>query len=128
MDESPELVAFVLANVGLFVVASAFVVLSYLAARRRRRRSYRIATVGFGFVVLGGLVEPVYQLSVRGDYVLTRDELLLLQSGETFTLAIGLGVLFYAITRHDPAVRTASPNPRPRTTEYTLETAYREDE
>ena len=100
MDE-PELWAFVLANASLFVVSSVLTGLSYLAYRRSdSRASYRFASLGFGLVVLGGLVEPLYQLVVRGDYNITGGELLLLQTGEGFLIASGLGILFYAITHH----------------------------
>lgn len=100
----PELWAFVLANTGLFIVSSVLTGLSYLAYRRNdRQSSYKLASIGFGLVVLGGLVEPLYQLIVRGDYSLSGSELLLLQSGEGFLIASGLGILFYAITRHTTA-------------------------
>ena len=102
VGKPPELWAFVLANIGLFVISSLLMGLSYLAYRQYDGESaYLLATVGFGSVVLGGLVEPVYQLGVRGDAVLNRTELLYLQSGETFFIAIGLGLLFYAIVRRD---------------------------
>lgn len=97
----PELWAFVLANVGLFLVSSVLTGLSYLAYRRNDGGpAFKFASIGFGLVVLGGLVEPLYQLVVRGDYNVTGSELLLLQTGEGVLIAGGLGVLFYAITRH----------------------------
>lgn len=97
----PELWAFVLANIGLFIVSSVLTALSYLAYRRSNKQaSYKFASIGFGLVVLGGLVEPLYQLVVRGDYNITGGELLLLQAGEGLLIASGLGILFYAITRH----------------------------
>ena len=100
MAKPPELWAFILANTGLFIISSVLTALSYLAYRESEGGSYRFATVGFGFVVLGGLVEPTYQLGVRGDYHLNGTELLLLQAGEGILIAFGLGLLFYAITRH----------------------------
>lgn len=97
----PELWAFVLANVGLFVVSSVLTGLSYLAYRREDGRpAFKFASIGFGLVVLGGLVEPLYQLVVRGDYNITGSELLFLQAGEGVLITAGLGILFYAITRH----------------------------
>lgn len=100
----PELWTFVLANIGLFIVSSVLTALSYLAYRRNNgQSSYKLASIGFGLVVLGGLVEPLYQLVVRGDYNITGSELLLLQTGEGVLIASGLGVLFYAITRHTTA-------------------------
>ena len=107
MSESPELWAFVLTNVGLFVVSSLLMALSYLAYRSRRgHQSYARSTVGFGFVVLGGLVEPVYQLGVGVDFSPTGTQLMLLEAVETILIAAGLGLLFYAITQH--RTRTAS--------------------
>lgn len=104
MASPPELWAFVLSNVGLFIVSCLLTSLSYLAYRQSDgHRSYAITTVGFGFVVLGGLVEPVYQLGVGVDYTLTGAQFMLLQTGETVLIAAGLGLLFYAITRHGSA-------------------------
>lgn len=97
----PELWTFVLANVGLLIVSRVLTGLSYLAYRRNdRQSSYKFASIGFGLVVLGGLIEPLYQLVVRGDYNITGGELLLLQTGEGLLIASGLALLFYAITRH----------------------------
>ena len=100
----PELWAFVLANIGLFIVSSVLTALSYLAYRwNNGQSSYKLASIGFGLVVLGGLIEPLYQLIVRGDYNITGSELLLLQTTEGLLIASGLGILFYAITRHTTA-------------------------
>lgn len=111
----PELWSFVIANIGLFIVSSVLTGLSYLAYRRSNgQASYKLASIGFGLVVLGGLVEPLYQLVVRGDYNITGSELLLLQTGEGLLIASGLAILFYAITRHttplseDDVERTAA--------------------
>lgn len=102
MSEPPELWAFVLANVGLFAASSVLTTLSYVAYRQSGgRSSYLLATIGFGVITLGGLVEPVYQLVVRGDPYLDSTELLWLQTGEGILIAAGLGLLFYAITQHD---------------------------
>ena len=102
MSKPPELWAFIIANTGIFLAGGVLTGLSYLAYRQNRRQaSYRFATVGFGLVVLGGLVEPAYQLGIRGDYHLDGNEMLLLQSGEGAIIAMGLGLLFYAILRQD---------------------------
>lgn len=101
MTSSPEMWAFILANTGLVLFSSLLMGLSYLAYKRSGgRSSYRVATIGFGFVVLGGLVDPVYQVRVGGDYVITVREFLLIQTAESVLIAIGLGVLFFAVTRH----------------------------
>ena len=52
-------------------------------------------------VVLGGLVEPVYQFVVWDTSQLNATELLWLQAGEGILIAMGLGLLFYAITHHE---------------------------
>lgn len=101
MDSPPELVAFVLANSGIFLVSVLLAGLSFHAYRQSHgTRTFRLAGIGFGFVCLGGLVEPVYQLVVRGDPNLNGTELLWLQSGEGVLITIGLGLLFLSITRH----------------------------
>lgn len=121
----PELWAFTLANAGLFIVSSVLTGLSYLAYRRDGRSTYKSATIGFGFVVLGGLVEPLYQLGARGDYNITGSELLFLQTAEALLIAGGLGILFYAITRY-----TANGERTTSTEEftYTVEPADRDNE
>lgn len=101
MAEPPALWAFVLANALVFVFGSVLAGLSYVAYRQSGgRASFRIAAAGFGVVVLGGLVEPVYQLGVRGDFLLDGTELMVLQTAEGVLIALGLGLLFYAIARH----------------------------
>lgn len=109
MSEPPELWAFVIANTGLFIASGVLTALSYVAYRQSGGdSSYRAATVGFGFVVLGGLVEPVYQLGVKGEYSLTGSELLVLQSGEGALITLGLGLLFWAIVNHRPESASAA--------------------
>lgn len=121
----PELWAFVLANTGLFIVSSVLTGLSYLAYRRDGRSSYKFTTIGFGFVVLGGLVDPLYQLGVRGDYNITGSELLFLQTAEALLIASGLGILFYAITRYTAnGERTTST----KDFTYTVESTGRDEE
>lgn len=101
MDSPPELVAFVLANTGIFIVSSLLAGLSFLAYRQSDgTATFRMAGIGFAFVCLGGLVEPTYQLVVRGDTLLNGAELLWLQSGEGLLITLGLCLLFFAITRH----------------------------
>lgn len=115
MDRPPELWAFVLANTGLFLVSSMLTVLTYVAYRQSDgRTSFLTAAIGFGLVVLGGLVEPLYQLVVRGDNIIDGTELLWLQAGEGLFIAGGLGLLFYAITCH----RTGSSSPKEETYKF----------
>lgn len=103
MDNPPELWAFLLANLLLFVSSSVLTGLCWLAYRQRRGgTTYLIATVGFGLVVLGGLVEPVYQFSIRDGYGLSGTELLWIETGEGVLIAAGLGLLFSGIVRYSP--------------------------
>lgn len=102
MARPPELWVFILANMLLFIMSSILMTLSFLAYYQNpRSASYRYSTIGFGLIVLGGLIDPVYRLFFRSDYHLNATERLLLQSGEGLLLAGGLGLLFYAITRHE---------------------------
>lgn len=124
MDNPPKFRAFVLANV-LFIVSGGLTILSYVAYRQSNGRdAYFTATYGFETVVLGGLVEPVYQLLDGGDYYVTGSELLWLQAGEGILIPSGLGLLFYAITHHGSGEATREARPidpalRRQTTEAT---------
>lgn len=106
MANPPELWAFILANTGVFLISGVLLGLSFVAYRQSHGQlSYRLAALGFGAVMLGGLVEPLYQLVVRGDTFVTQTELLWLQSSEGLLIAAGLGLLYVAIVRHTPASR-----------------------
>ncbi|RBI58753.1 hypothetical protein DMJ13_25795 [halophilic archaeon] len=108
MARSPELWAFIIANALLFISGSVLVILSFLAYYQNPGvRSYWYSTLGFGFIVLGGSISPVYRLIIRTDYHLNAAQRLLLQAGESILLAVGLGLVFYAITRHDSDSTTA---------------------
>ena len=97
-----ELWAFIFANTLLFLISMLLMSLSFIAYYQNPRvKSYKYSTIGFGFIVLGGLVDPVYRLGIRGEYYLNGTGRLLLQSSEGVLLSIGLGLLFYAIMRHD---------------------------
>lgn len=107
MAKSLELWMFIMSNALLFISGSILLVLSFLAYYQNTSvTSYRYSTIGFAFIVLGGIIGPVYRLLVRSDYHLNAQQRLLLQSGESILLALGLGLLFYAITRHDPRSST----------------------
>lgn len=102
MGEPPELWAFVLANVFIFGFGATLTTLSYYAYRvNGRKPSFRLSTIGFGVLTVGGVVEPLYQLGMRGDYAVSGRELLALQSIEGVFFAVGLGLLFYSIYIHD---------------------------
>lgn len=104
MDNQMRMCAFLLASTGMFLISSLLTGLSYIAYRQSEKRStFLVATAGFGFVVLGGLVDPVYLSVVKASYHLAREELLWLQTGEGVLITVGLGLLFYAITNHASA-------------------------
>lgn len=107
MAEPPELWSFLLANLFVFAFGATLTTLSYYAYRTSdRRASYRLSTIGFGVLTLGGVVEPLYQLGYRGDYHISGRELLALQTMEGVFIAIGFGLLFYSIYIHNSASRT----------------------
>ncbi|WP_227356675.1 hypothetical protein [Haladaptatus salinisoli] len=107
MAKPPELWAFILTNALLFITGCLLTALSYLAYYQNpKKSSYRYSTVGFAFIVLGGLISPVYRLGIRSDYHLDASQRLILQSAEAILLALGLGLLFYAVVRHDGSSST----------------------
>lgn len=102
MAEPPELWTFVLANLFVFAFGATLTTLSYYAYRvNGRKPSFRHSTIGFGILTLGGVVEPIYQLGLRGDYMISGRELLALQSIEGAFVALGLALLFYSIYIHN---------------------------
>lgn len=102
MAEPPELWTFAIANLVAFVLGLLMTGLSLIAYRSSDRSpSFRNATIGFGLLTLGMVVEPSYQLGWKNDYNITGRELLGLQTIEAVLLGLGLGVLFYSIYRHN---------------------------
>lgn len=102
MAEPPELWTFAIANLLTFGLGVVLTGLSYHAYRvNSYNPSFRRATIGFGLLTLGMVVEPAYQLGIRGDYRLGGRELLALQTIEGVLLGVGLGMLFYSIYRHN---------------------------
>lgn len=107
MAEPPELWTFLLANLFVFAFGATLTSLSYYAYRTSdRRASYRLSTIGFAVLTLGGIFEPLYQLGYKGDYNTSGRELLALQTMEGAFLALGLGLLFYSIYIHNSGSRT----------------------
>lgn len=101
MDSTLEFWLYVLTNTGAVVAGGLLTVLSFLAYRRNSDQpSYRFATIGFGLIVFGTLVDPIYLLRATVDYRLTSAEVLLLQATEDILFTAGLSVLFYAIIKH----------------------------
>ncbi|ELY58267.1 DUF7521 family protein [Natronococcus jeotgali] len=112
MDSTLELWAYVLSNIGAVAVGSLLTALSFLAYRRNSdQASYRFATLGFGLIVLGTLVDPAYFLWLSIESRLTFTEILLLQVSEDLLFAAGLGLLFYAILRFDTSTDSTADNP-----------------
>lgn len=102
MGESLEMWAFILANMSSFMGGGLLTVLSYLAYRQSSGQpSYRFASIGFGLVALSCLFDPAYLSGVAVDLRPSGTEFLILTASEDLVLAIGLGVVFYAITQHD---------------------------
>lgn len=102
MAEPPELWTFLVANLFVFGFGATLTTLSYYAYRvNGRKPSFRLSTIGFGVLTIGGVVEPVYQLGLKEDYSISGRELLALQTMEGIFVAIGLGLLFYSIYIHN---------------------------
>lgn len=111
MDNIPELWAYLLTNAGTIVAGGLLTGLSFLAYRRNSDQpSYRFATIGFGLILLGTLVDPLYLFRALVDHRLTITEILLLQISEDLLFAAGLGTLFYAIVRHDSSRSSRTDN------------------
>lgn len=92
-----------LVNVGFVVVTGVLTLLSFHAYRHSaRQQSYLIATIGFTCILLGGLSEAMFSLVIEPDFVLSSTEYLYVQVAEDSLSTIGLGLLFYAITQHNP--------------------------
>ena len=103
MVNAPSYWAYLVANVGFVAVGCLLAGLSMLAYRvQRGQKSYAIAGVGFGCIVLGGVTESAYAFLSQPDFLLSGREFLLLQAGEDIFVAVGLGLVFYAISKHDP--------------------------
>lgn len=97
MSNPPEFWAYLLSNGLVLVLGGVMVTLSAAAYRRAGRRSFAFASVGFGLVTLGSLVEAVYELGIRQSFALGERELLALHAVEGVVVAIGLAALFYSL-------------------------------
>ncbi|MFB6210533.1 MAG: hypothetical protein ABEI76_03260 [Halobacteriales archaeon] len=103
VTDRPELWAFLLSNLVVFGFGTLMTTLSYFVYRRRGRSStFRTATLGFGSITVGGLVEPVYELGFaanKGEQLL-HTEVLTVQSIEAVLFAVGFGLLVYSVMSH----------------------------
>lgn len=101
MAEPPEFWTFLASNVLLLLLGGVLTFLSYQAYKRNREnRSFLWAMAGFSAITLGALVEAIYELGIRGSYELGGRELLALHTVEGVLIAVGLGALFYSLTRY----------------------------
>lgn len=105
MTVSPELapeiwimfaVNFFASFLGLFITG-----ISYFGYRSNDRKpSLRNATIGFGLITLGTVVEPAYQLGIVGTHVLASNQNVPLQIAEASLTSLGFAVLFLSIYRY----------------------------
>ncbi|MFB6160198.1 MAG: hypothetical protein ABEJ61_03370 [Haloferacaceae archaeon] len=104
MAEPPELWAFAVANFVIFGFGAVLTAISFVAYQRSgRQATFRVSTLGFAFVTAGGVVEPVYEFGLKGDYHLGGRELLAVQAVEGVLIGAGLALLFYSIYRYNTA-------------------------
>lgn len=97
---------FVLANVLQFVFGLTITGISYWAYRTSgRKASLRNATIGFLCITVGGVLAPVYELGLRGDYNITAQELLKLQILEGTVIGIGLAALLFSVFSYNARTR-----------------------
>lgn len=101
--EPPELWTFLAFNLIILVFGGVLTTFSYLTYIRTSSDQFRRATFGFALVTSGGLVEPIYEVGIKGSYQLTSRELLAIQSVEGLLIGCGLGALFYSIYSFTPA-------------------------
>lgn len=94
-----EFFGFIFVNILTLVFGGILSILSYRAYSRRKIRSFKIATIGFVVITIGSIIEAIYEIGIRRSFELTGKELIILHSLESLLLAIGLGLLFYSITR-----------------------------
>ena len=100
MAEPPEFWAFILSNVLVLLMGGVLMGLSYRAFSRSGNGSFRAASLGFGVVTIGALIEMIYELGIRGSYELSGRELLALHTVEGVLIAAGMAILFYSVARY----------------------------
>lgn len=103
MVDQTELVAYILANIVFVAMSGLLAGLSFYAYYRKPgQKSYSLAGLGFSCIGIAGLIESTYTFVVESDYLFTGSEFLVLQAGEDIIIALGLCLLFLAITKHQP--------------------------
>lgn len=91
------IIGFVLMNFLTLLLGGILSILSYRVYRRRKTRSFKVATIGFVTITVASIIEAVYEIGVRRSFELSGEELILLHTVESLLLAAGLGLLFYSI-------------------------------
>lgn len=100
-----QIVAYILANCGLFMISSLLAGLSFFAYYRRpEQTSYFLTGLGLAVVGLPGLLELLYTFYIDPGFIFTSAEFLVLQATEDILIATGLGLLLFAITKHRPGL------------------------
>ena len=98
MIDLARLGVFLVANLLQFAVGIGITGLSFLAYRSSGGKpAFRNSTLGFLLITIGGVLAPVYQIGIKGDYSVTGRELLELQILEGTLITIGLSLLLYSI-------------------------------
>lgn len=93
---------FVIANIVQFSFGVAITGISYYAYRSNgRTESFRISTIGFACITIGGVLAPVYELGIKSDYSITAQELLKLQIIEGAVIGLGLAFLLISVYSHN---------------------------
>lgn len=100
MSELSWLSLFVVANVFQFLFGAGITGLSYSAYRSSGREAFRLSTLGFLLITVGGVWAPLYEFGIKGDYDITPRELLELQVVEGVLFGVGLGFLLLSIYSH----------------------------
>ena len=95
--------SYLLANIVFVALSGLLAGLSFYAYYRRPEQlSYSLAGLAFSCIGLAGLLESSFAYVVEPDFTLTSSEFLVLQAVEDIIIALGLGLLFLAITKHQP--------------------------
>ncbi|EMA36451.1 DUF7521 family protein [Halococcus hamelinensis] len=88
------------ASVLVLLVGGVLAAISYLAYRRERDRSFQLAALGFGLVATGNVVIVVYQVGIKGSFLLGGLELLRIQTLSGVLVVLGLLSLLYSLYRY----------------------------
>ena len=100
MNQPTEFWTTLSANVLILIVGGVLATISYLAHRRESDRSFLIAAFGFACVTIGNLVIVVYQIGVKGSFLLGGIELLRVQTLSGMLVVVGLLSLLYSLYRY----------------------------